>query len=156
MHLKYTEDIVVFGGSKRTYNPQMQPRKSTRVKELQRGNSKKSFTASEVTISSNNYSAKDWTDYNANLKLPSNYIEIPSVGSNSKEKVGHPTQKPIKLLSYLINTYSNEGDLILDNTMGSGSTGVASLINNRKFIGIEKEEKYFNIAEKRILNYIFV
>lgn len=67
----------------------------------------------------------------------------------------HPTQKPISLLDYLIKTYSNEGDLVLDNTMGSGSTGVACKINNRKFIGIEKEEKYFNIAKKRIYETLF-
>lgn len=154
MHLKYTEDIIVFGNNKRTYNPQMQPRKSTRVKEAQKGNSKNWRTAKHYTNEvsfSTNYEAREWTDYDANLKLPPNYIEIPAVVSNSKEKVDHPTQKPIKLLSYLIKTYSNEGELVLDNTMGSGSTGVAAKINNRKFIGIEKEEKYFKIAQERIL-----
>ena len=62
----------------------------------------------------------------------------------------HPTQKPIALLEYLIKTYSNEGDTILDNTMGSGSTGVACVNTNRNFIGIELEENMFNIASKRI------
>ena len=62
----------------------------------------------------------------------------------------HPTQKPIPLLEYLIKTYTNEGDLVLDFTMGSGSTGVACLNTNRKFIGIELNEKYFNIAKERI------
>lgn len=62
----------------------------------------------------------------------------------------HPTQKPIKLLSYLILCYSNKNEGILDNTMGSGSTGVACINTNRKFIGIEKDEKYFQIAKKRI------
>jgi site-specific DNA-methyltransferase (adenine-specific) len=62
----------------------------------------------------------------------------------------HPTQKPVELLEYLIKTYSNEGDTILDFTMGSGSTGVACKNLNREFIGIEKEEKYFNIAKERI------
>jgi site-specific DNA-methyltransferase (adenine-specific) len=62
----------------------------------------------------------------------------------------HPTQKPVKLLEYLIKTYSNEGDTVLDNTMGSGSTGVAALKCNRKFIGIEKELEYYNIAKHRL------
>ena len=62
----------------------------------------------------------------------------------------HPTQKPIALIEYLIKTYSNEGDLILDNCMGSGSTGIACYNTNRNFIGIEKDEKYFNVCEERI------
>ena len=62
----------------------------------------------------------------------------------------HPTQKPTSLLEYLINTYSNEYDVVLDNCMGSGSTGVACINTNRKFIGIELDEKYFMIAEERI------
>ena len=62
----------------------------------------------------------------------------------------HPTQKPVPLLEYLIKTYTNEGEVVLDFTMGSGSTGVACLNTNRKFIGIELYEKYFNIAKNRI------
>lgn len=65
-------------------------------------------------------------------------------------KIFHPTQKPIKLLEYLIRTYTNENNLILDNTMGSGSTGVACVNTNRNFIGIELDENYFEIARKRI------
>ena len=62
----------------------------------------------------------------------------------------HPTQKPVDLLEYLIKTYTNENDIVLDFTMGSGSTGVACVNTNRKFIGIELEEKYFEIAKERI------
>ena len=62
----------------------------------------------------------------------------------------HPTQKPVALLEYLIKTYTNENELILDNTMGSGTTCVASINTNRKFIGIEQDEKYFNISKERI------
>ena len=66
----------------------------------------------------------------------------------------HPTQKPTDLLEYLIKTYTNENEIVLDFTMGSGSTGVACLNTNRKFIGIELEENYFNIAVNRIFeNY---
>lgn len=67
-------------------------------------------------------------------------------------KTQHPTQKPIALLEHLIRAYTNEGDTVLDPTMGSGSTGVACKNLNRKFIGIEKDNKYFQIAERRILN----
>ena len=62
----------------------------------------------------------------------------------------HPTQKPVELLEYLIKTYTNEGDIVLDNCMGSGSTGVASINTNRNFIGIELDENYFKIAQERI------
>ena len=62
----------------------------------------------------------------------------------------HPTQKPVALLVYLIKTYTNKGDVVLDNCMGSGSTGVACVNTNRRFIGIELDEGYFNIAKKRI------
>lgn len=65
----------------------------------------------------------------------------------------HPTQKPVALLEYLVKTYSNENDIILDNCMGSGSTGVACVNTNRNFIGIELDEKYFKIAEERINNH---
>ena len=62
----------------------------------------------------------------------------------------HPTQKPVTLLEYLIKTYTNEGGLVLDFTMGSGSTGVACLNTNRKFVGIELEKEYFDIATNRL------
>ena len=68
----------------------------------------------------------------------------------SKDGKLHPTQKPVALMEYLIKTYTNEGDTVLDFTMGSGSTGVACKNTNRKFIGIELDENYFNIAKERI------
>ena len=74
-----------------------------------------------------------------------------NVVPNRKGKL-HPTQKPVELLEYLIKTYSNENDIVLDNCMGSGSTGVACINTNRDFIGIELDKKYFNIAMER-LNY---
>ena len=81
-----------------------------------------------------------------NEKYPTTLLTFAKIRKGSV----HPTQKPLDLLEYLIKTYSNEGDLILDNCMGSGSTGVACINNGRNFIGIEKEEKYFNIAKERI------
>ena len=68
----------------------------------------------------------------------------------SKQQQVHPTQKPVELLEYLVKTYSEENDLVLDNCMGSGTTGIACKHLNRNFIGIEKEKKYFDIAQKRI------
>lgn len=66
-------------------------------------------------------------------------------------KAGHPTQKPVALLEYLIRTYTNEGETVLDNCMGSGSTGVACINTGRRFIGIELDEGYFQTAEERIM-----
>lgn len=72
--------------------------------------------------------------------------------NNFTQKQLHPTQKPVELLEYLIKTYTDENELVLDNCMGSGSTGVACVNTNRKFIGIELDENYFNIAKNRIEN----
>ena len=79
--------------------------------------------------------------------FPSNILEYPNTIGR---KAVHPTQKPVALFEYLIKTYTNEGDLVLDNCMGSGTTGVACVNLNRDFIGIEKDPEYFKIAEKRI------
>ena len=70
--------------------------------------------------------------------------------NNSNIKIKHPTQKPVEACEWLIKSYSNEGDTILDFTMGSGTTGVACVNTNRKFVGIEMDEEYFKIAEERI------
>jgi site-specific DNA-methyltransferase (adenine-specific) len=72
------------------------------------------------------------------------------ISSENTEKTGHPTQKPVSLFAYLIKTYTNENEIILDNCMGSGTTAVAALKNNRKFIGFETESKYIEIANQRI------
>jgi len=69
---------------------------------------------------------------------------------NSENKPKHPTQKPVALLEYLIKTYTKENEVVLDFTMGSGSTGVACVNTNRNFIGIELDKEYFDIAKKRI------
>ena len=75
-------------------------------------------------------------------------MSILSFGRDSSKL--HPTQKPVALLEYLIKTYTNEGELVLDNCMGSGSTGVACINTNRNFIGMELDDKYFSIAKERI------
>lgn len=158
MHLNYTEDILVFGKGKTTYNPQVQQRKSERVKQMQKGNSKnwrsKPKAENEVAFSTD-YEPRSWTVYGADTKLPMNYIELPSVASNSKEKQDHPTQKTVSLFEYLIKTYTNEGETVLDNCIGSGTTAIACINTGRNFIGIEKEQKYFDIATKRVSDHIF-
>ncbi len=149
-HMKYTEDIITFGNGSGTYNPQMQKRISPRFAEMHKSNwimpprkkSEVSFKSDRKPIDSKNWDAK--------LRFPMDYLTFPAVVNNSKEKTIHPTQKPVKLLEYLIKTYSNENDTVLDNCMGSGSTGVACVNTNRNFIGIELDDKYFDIAKRRI------
>ena len=80
---------------------------------------------------------------------PKHLLEFKNEATSNNKRY-HPTQKPVALLEYLIKTYTNEHDVVLDNCMGSGSTGVACFNTGRKFIGIEKEEDYFNTAVKRI------
>lgn len=84
-------------------------------------------------------------------KYTQKYTNYPTMFLDFKSETGsHPTQKPVALLEYLIRTYTNEGDTVLDFTMGSGTTGVACANTNRNFIGIELDEKYFEIAKERI------
>ncbi len=153
-HLKYFEDIVVFSRVGRyTFNPQYTKRISRRVEEAQRGNSKQWRTNKKATQEvsfATQYAPREWTTFDANKKLQGNVITIPSVVSNSKEKSEHPTQKPVALLDYLIRTYSNEGETILDNCMGSGTTAVACIKEGRNYIGFEIDKKYYEIACTRI------
>lgn len=84
------------------------------------------------------------------ITLSDVWTDIPALPHNAKEKVNHPTQKPIKLMERIVSLFTNEGDTILDFCMGSGSTGIACKNLNRNFIGIEKDLNYFNIAKERL------
>lgn len=84
------------------------------------------------------------------ITLSDVWNDIPAIPHNSKEKVNHPTQKPIALMERIIAIGTNEGDIVLDNCMGSGTTGIACVNLNRNFIGIESDANYFDIAKKRI------
>ena len=149
--LCYHENISVFGYGKINYYPQMIPRKSDRVKQAHKSNYKGFSTgANDNLIFVKAQENRDFKIYNADFKLPSTVLEFNSVVSNSKEKVAHPTQKPVALLECLIKTYTLENETVLDFTMGSGSTGVACVNTNRNFIGIELDTKYFEIAKERI------
>lgn len=136
--MKEHEHILCFSKGKWTYNKQMQERTgggSERVKYNVKFESK-----------SDNYREFEKRLEN---KLPE--MRVPSSWQKFNVEVGlHPTQKPVALLEYLIRTYTNEGETVLDNTMGSGSTGVACVNTGRNFIGIELDEKYFKIAKERI------
>ena len=90
-----------------------------------------------------NRKGKEYED----LKYPSS---VQYFNNRDKDRGMHPTQKPVALMEYLIKTYTNEGETVLDFTMGSGTTGVACMNTNRKFIGIERDDKYFDISVKRI------
>jgi site-specific DNA-methyltransferase (adenine-specific) len=127
------EDIIVFGLNKVNYYPQM-----TTGKMRKKGG----------YSSSDNYGLKPTVSYNDQY-YPKNLINISNASQKGKK---HPTQKPIELMEYLIKTYTNERETVLDFTMGSGSTGVAAKNLNRSFIGIEQDDKYFKIAEERIKN----
>jgi len=135
MPLRSTEDIVVFGKGKVLYNPQMVSKK-LRVEDKNDSNGE-SFGGARVKRKHNNNG----------LGYPKNLLTISNANQNNRQ---HPTQKPVALMEYLIKTYTNESETVLDFTMGSGTTGVAAKNLNRKFIGIEMDENYFKIAQERI------
>ena len=137
MPLRSTEDIAVFGLGKIIYNPQMVDKK-LRVEDKNDSNGE-AFGGTRVKRNHNN----------KGKGYPKNLLRLSN--ANQKDRK-HPTQKPVALMEYLIKTYTNEAETVLDFTMGSGSTGVAAKNLNRKFIGIELDEKYFNIASDRISN----
>ena len=133
MPVRKHESVLVFCDRKctGTYNAQGLVRKGTVTK--QGGNS-------------DNYGNRSSDDYVQEFtNWPRDVLEIKSEGNTV-----HPTQKPVALMEYLIKTYTNEGETVLDFTMGSGTTGVACMNTNRKFIGIERDDGYFDISVKRI------
>jgi site-specific DNA-methyltransferase (adenine-specific) len=142
--LKYHEIISIFCKNQLNYYKQLIPRDELGKKRLRNKNNPIRFKGNNITNSnkSKNY---DINKYNENFKNPSTILKF----KINRGKL-HPTQKPVALLEYLIKTYTNENDTVLDFTMGSGSTGVACKNLNRKFIGIEKDQNYFNIAKDRI------
>ncbi len=155
MPLKILEIISVFLNKQPTYNPQKEinPRGISK-RHLSRNPSKITKNVKEVMGESwketkmnetQNYHGKN---YEPDKLLPKQLIYF------SREQRGklHPTQKPVALFEYLIKTYTNEGDLVLDNCAGSGTTGVACKNLNRNFILIEQDQKYCKIAEERIKN----
>jgi len=139
MPMRDKEDIVVFYRKPCTYNPQMVAGEPYKNKAGKDHSAKTSMTESYG----------DYTNFrndNTGFRYPKQVLEMPVVERGSV----HPTQKPVALMEYMIKTYTNEGETVLDFTMGSGTTGVACNNLNRNFIGIEKDAEYFNLAKERI------
>ena len=148
MPLKSYETIGVFYNKQCTYNPQGLVRVDKTVKNGGTKNPTSNKSNGDKTSANNaiknEFYKQEFTNYLTMI------LEYSNAGSNQV----HPTQKPVDLLEYMIKTYTNEGETVLDFTMGSGSTGVACINTNRNFIGIELDETYFNIAKERIENEI--
>jgi site-specific DNA-methyltransferase (adenine-specific) len=152
--MKETEDILVFsplgasGCSKKanknmTYNPQGLIEKNVKKKNNAKRLGKFLHNPEHMGVGNKLLHETEYEQKYTNY--PSEIIEF-----GLDKDIVHPTQKPVELMKYLIRTYSNEGEVVLDNCMGSGTTGVACMNTNRNFIGIEKDEKYYKIAEQRI------
>jgi site-specific DNA-methyltransferase (adenine-specific) len=135
MPMKGFEDVCVFYKKLPTYNPQGLVKIEPKIK-------KRVIGGAGHVMGENGTEGKTYTTKYTNY--PNGFIRT------KKEKTSHPTGKPVALMEYLIKTYTNENETVLDFTMGSGSTGVACVNTNRNFIGIEQDENYFNIAEQRI------
>lgn len=138
MPLRCHEDIAVFYKKLPTYNPQ----KIKGAKNHSRGNVK----SEQKNQCYGKFDASVAQDDLSGMKYPTSIIDV------EKEhcKTFHPTQKPVELISYLVRTYTNEGDLVLDNCMGSGTTAIACIRENRNFIGFELDKEYFEKATNRI------
>jgi len=138
MPLREHESILVFSKTSTVYNPQMVGKEKRIVK---RGYTKQT-----------NYGKFDRNPRNQyEGYYPSSILEFQIVSSSKRL---HPTQKPVDLLEYLIKTYTDKNELVLDNCIGSGSTAVACINTNRQFIGIEKDKEYYKIAKDRVNNTI--
>ena len=140
--MKEHENVLIFGKGTVKYYP---------IKEKRKGNGgdriKYSF---QNKAKSDNYGFNYNEDDRRNIEELRNPSSVQEFNNRGQEFGLHPTQKPIALLEYLIKTYTNENETVLDNCMGSGSTGVACINTNRNFIGIELDDNYFKIAEDRI------
>jgi site-specific DNA-methyltransferase (adenine-specific) len=135
--LRTHEDVLVFYSYQPTYNPQMWTGKPYRI-------------AGHVETQSKNYGKHVIPSaVNNGKRFPVSVLNIDTEANRKGNKL-HPTQKPVALFEYLIRTYTNEGDTVLDSCIGSGTTAIACINTGRNYIGIEKEEKYCRIAEERI------
>ena len=135
MPLRRHEDILIFAKGKTTYNPIMEERGKPRKKGGYVGGNKGTYGSHKEDVKFNN-------EY-----YPTSIIEISNANQKAKQ---HPTEKPLELMKWIISTYSNECEFVLDNTMGVGTTCLGAKELNRKFIGIEKEVKYYELAVGRV------
>lgn len=142
--MNWTEDIVVFYRTLPTYNPQMRTDGVFTGAKVQRCNHDRSNGTLGKTGEKKNYVHEG----NGGLFYPKSVLEFSNVHNGGTSV--HPTQKPVALIEYLIKTYTNEGETILDNCIGSGTTAIAAIRTNRNYIGFELQKEYFDIANKRI------
>ncbi len=142
--LRYVEECLIFSKETPLYNPQMQLREE---KDKRKNKLTSSLLKNEnIGITENTDKYQDRLKSGMNdFIYPRNYQKF-----NNRTDGLHPTQKPVALFEYLIKTYTNEGDLVLDNCAGSGTTAIACLNTNRQFIVMEKEQKYYDIILKRV------
>ncbi len=138
--MKEHESVLVFAKSTCYYNPQMQERSEAGKQAIKR------------PIKSNTKSSPTYGQFNDTVAVIRDELRFPSsVQKFNRQRGLHPTQKPVTLMEYLVRTYTKESETVLDNCMGSGTTGVACVNTGRKFIGIEMDNNYFNIAKNRII-----
>ena len=145
MPLRKTEEIAVFYSKQPTYNPQKVKGKPNHSKGKAVGKS-----SDDENQTNNNYGNYTIVDNNKELGDMKHPTSLLTFSKPHPSVCKHPTEKPVELLEWLIKSYTNEGDLILDNCAGSGTTGIACLDTGRNFIGFEKDETYFNIMKERI------
>lgn len=143
MPLRYHEDICVFYRTLPIYNPQMETLNGRKRNHSQGNGVHKQTNKCYGTIDR----FQSYVPSEPDKKFPKSIIDIPKEHDNNQF---HPTQKPVDLIRYLIRTYSNEGDTILDNCIGSGTTAIAAIKEKRHFIGFETNEEYYNKACRRI------
>ena len=144
MPMKAHENILVFYKKLPTYNPQM-----TDGHEPMHAYTKRIEVQNNTEIYGK--MSKELSGGGSTIRYPRSVLTFPSDKQTSHL---HPTQKPLELCRYMIRTYTNEGDIVLDSCMGSGTCGVAAILENRRFIGIEKEEKCMKISKERICSLI--
>jgi len=143
--LKAHEYVLIFYRKFPTYNPQF----TYGHKPMNAVKPKSNIPKPEKERNYGHVGSTDGNPGGSTRRYPRTVIDIPVENNDNKEKF-HPTQKPVKLSDYFIKTYSKEGDVVLDNCMGSGSTGVSCVNLNRKFIGIELNKNYYKLAKSRI------
>jgi len=142
MPMKAHENVLVYYRHLPTYNPQITHNNTRKVSTAHH---KRNTSTGDIYAKCDNFSDYDSTD---------RYPRSVQVFASDKQKLNlHSTQKPVALFEYLIKTYTNEGDLVLDNVAGSGTTGIASINIKRNYILIEKEKKFYDIIMKRILEH---
>ena len=145
--LRAVEDVLVFYKKQCTYNPQLRDREKKNIRDPKKSYGKGNNQTYGKT--NEDYVFNSGRDIPLEKGYPLDLIDIPQTGTFGSKRL-HPTQKPVALMEYLIKTYTNEGETVLDFTAGSFTTGVAAVNTNRKFIGIEMDKIYFDIGVNRV------